>query len=507
MNEKDFLRFASPNEQRTITRKDLGLSDAVTIGAVYTFPSSFDSTSPRSYFGPLASCLKANPYLSVLLGDESSDKSWYRTVNTVDPNKHVTILAVKPAEEDASSAIQQLLQDNLDLPFEDDCPPWRLVVLPLGTSTAFLSFAFSHALGDGNTGFSFHHNFISALQSDAKTSGPQIIDIPKAPLPEPCDTLSRLTISWTCLLSAILSPALPTFLSSLLGLHNSSLPDTQTWTGAPVPTARTNRSRVALFTIPASDLSQALTVARSHSTKLTALTTHLIVRALTLSLSSSANTNNFIASIPLNMRPASGMPPFEGGNWVSLVDEKHPSFALPGSQATTGGNKTLPATDIGSGTGTSPSTDADILSPAQWTTAASTTRLLAERAGTLHDQPVGLLRYVSSARKWALDRLGKKRGVSFEVSNIGVFVPPASTTTAAATGERQGDTKGVGIERVVFAQPGAFAGPPLQFNLASVKGGDMVGTVTWSAGALGLEGGGGGGGVREQGMWRYRGRL
>ncbi|KAF2226909.1 hypothetical protein BDZ85DRAFT_256956 [Elsinoe ampelina] len=481
MNEKDFLRFASPNEQRTITRKNLGLSDAVTIGAVYTFPSSFVVTSPKSYFSPLASCLRANPYLSVLLGSESSDKSWYRSSDTVDLNKHIRILTAKPAEEDASSAIQQLLQDHLDLPFEDEVPPWRLVVLPLDTSKAFLSFAFSHALGDGNTGFSFHHQLLSALQTDDQTTGPHIVHIQKTPLPEPCDTPSRLTLSWTCLLSAILSPTLPTFLSSLLRLPTSTLPDDQTWTGAPVPTLRTNHTRLTLFTIPAPALSKALTVARSHSTKLTALTTHLIVRALTISLPPSANTRNFIASIPLNMRPASDMSPSESGNWVSLVDEKHPAFPPLDPLPTGQGDKmtSVPGTSAG----------ADVLPPARWAAAASTSRLLAERAASLRDHPVGLLRYVGSMREWMLGKMGNKRGVSFEVSNIGVFTPPALIATATVSGEREGDAEGVGIERVVFAQPGAFAGPPLQFNLASVKGGDMVGTVTWSAGALGLDGG------------------
>ena len=141
-----------PNEQRTISREDLGLYHAVTIGAIYRFPSTFDIESAASYFGPLAACLAEDPYLSVIVGGSSDDKSWYKRTPSVDLARHLDILHQTIYPHDRIPAIQQLLAKALDRPFEKSIPAWRLVVLPLGQSRAFLAFAFSHTLGDGNVG-------------------------------------------------------------------------------------------------------------------------------------------------------------------------------------------------------------------------------------------------------------------------------------------------------------------------------------------------------------------
>ncbi|KAF4555621.1 Hypothetical protein D9617_2g055840 [Elsinoe fawcettii] len=470
MNDEDFLRLASPNEQRTITREDLGLYHAVIVGAVYSSSAGFDLTAAASYTGPLSPCIEANPYLAVTVGGTSGDKSWYKHATSVDASRHLKI--VDALKSDESSAIQSLLESDLDEPFEDGIPPWRLKVLSLTKSRAFLAFEYSHAIGDGNTGMVFHQQFLSALHSGAPKPPSEAKPSHNLTLPEPFDTPNRLPISWTCLLTTVLDPVLPPSIAHLFGLQTSALPDPSTWTGNAVASSPTNKSKIALFSIPAEDVTNAISLARLHSAKLTGVTQQIILRALSASLPDTKQAKYFIASTALNMRPAVGVSSSEPGNWVSIVDEKHASPPRSGS----------------------PSSSSDparaSLSESQWAAAASTTRLLAERAVTLQDQPVGLLRYVSSMRKWTLEKMGGKRGCSFEISNIGVFTPSLPIPSASGSGAAVGEAKGqeAGIEKVIFTQPGAFAGPPLQFNLASVKGGDMVGTVTWSAGALGLGG-------------------
>lgn len=75
-----------------------------------------------------------------------------------------------------------------------------------------------------------------------------------------------------------------------------------------------------------------------------------------------------------------------------------------------------------------------------------------------------------------LGKLGQRRDCSFEVSNIGVF-------SSEGDEEDGGDIR---VKEVVFAQPGQFFGAPLAFNVVSVKGGDLMYSVTWKEGGLGV---------------------
>lgn len=113
-----------------------------------------------------------------------------------------------------------------------------------------------------------------------------------------------------------------------------------------------------------------------------------------------------------------------------------------------------------------------------WKSASSATQRLAESAATLQDQPIGLLRYIPRMRKWTLEKLGQKRECSFEVSNVGVLDNHRDLPS-----DEEPKTRITGI---FFAQPGHILSTPLAFNLASLKGGSFVYTVTWQPGALGV---------------------
>ncbi|KAI5248051.1 hypothetical protein E4T42_05752 [Aureobasidium subglaciale] len=111
-----------------------------------------------------------------------------------------------------------------------------------------------------------------------------------------------------------------------------------------------------------------------------------------------------------------------------------------------------------------------------WTAARKTTEDLAKCASTLHDQSIGLLAYLSKFRLWMQGEAEKDRDSSYEVSNLGVFDPMATSQKDAWT-----------IESIFFAQPANLTGSCLAFNVVTKKGGDTIVSVTWQKGTLEVE--------------------
>ncbi|KAK7752147.1 Alcohol acetyltransferase [Diatrype stigma] len=448
-----FERFASPFEQRTICREHLGFYNAVIIGATYEFTNGFPVDSPRSFFQPLRRCIEQHPSLGVVIRDRHTDKAFYERVPSIDLENHITILD-RPSlatDEDESLVIEKVLGSDLDRPFPHDIPHWRMVVLPLGPSKCFIAFSYSHMIGDGPTGTTFHYAFLTASQELlAADSSLKVVETSPTPLPAPFDTPERLPISWSFLLAPLIDSLLPTFITRLLGLQLAIYPiDTGTWTGSSVPSVpKVPHSKIKLREIAAPLLQQALRACRSHNSKFTGMFQQLVFRALSKSIPS-LHVTNFVAQVSVNMRQAIGVTPDVMGNFVS------------------GCYISSPRVDVSSS-----------LTEEDWKAASTATRSLAESAAMLQDQPIGLLRYVSRMTEWTLWKLGQRRECSFEVSNVGTF-----DSSQVLSSNDQARAR---ITRVAFAQPGHVLSTPIAFNLMSLKGGSLVYTATWQPGALGV---------------------
>ncbi|KAK4444536.1 hypothetical protein QBC34DRAFT_415121 [Podospora aff. communis PSN243] len=450
------LRRATPNEQRTISREDLGFYHAVIIGAVYQFGNGLDIEPPRSFFAPLNRCINEHPFLSVLVADRHTDKSFYHRASTINLEDHITLLDRASSSEDHWPAIEAVVQSDIERPFSHTIPPWRIVILPLSPNSAFIAFSFSHGILDGPSGISFHRTFLKALQSNLSPPLSPVVTPPDVPLPPPFDTPRRLPISWSFLLRPLLAAILPSFLANLLNLSASAAtPDDGTWTAIPCASNPPDtNTRLVLRTIPAPLLSKALASCRANNAKLTGLFHQFIVRALSKSLpTSTINASgketpitNFLSQTAINMRPAVGISADEMGEFATGSFLSHQR--------------------VGSSVCNGPVTDEE------WECIRDCTRSLAESAARLDDQPIGLLRYAPSIRGWLEKKIGTRREGSYEVSNVGV-----------AGFDEEG---GVGIVDVVFAQPGHVVGVPLCFNVVSIKGGGLVYTLTWPKGGLGV---------------------
>jgi hypothetical protein len=420
---------------------------------VYRLGSGLNVQTPATFFYPLTQCINEHPWLCVVAGDRHTDKPFYERVKTIDLERHVSI---HESNKDDTAAIEDLLEATLDAPFPSDIPPWKILVLPLQTGECFVGFSFSHSLGDGISGKCFHSTFLAALQKTAAHVSPSsssaIVQTPDRPLPEPFDTPARLPISWSFLLGPLIAALIPGFLANLLGLRAAaSSIDEGTWTATRMFfKAGEVRTKVKMFEIDAPVVENVVRVSRNKGAKLTGTVQQIIARALASQLRVPQITN-FVSQTAVNMRKSVGIPEDEFGEFVSGCYVTHAAAASAGSLS---------------------------LSEDEWAAAREATDKLALAATQLADQPIGLLRYAPSVRNWTVSKLGRERDGSFELSNLGSF------DGGAGAGADEDDVK---ISRMVFSQPGHVVGPPICFNLATVKGGSLVCTVTWQTGALGIE--------------------
>ncbi|KAH6689809.1 hypothetical protein F5X68DRAFT_204292 [Plectosphaerella plurivora] len=455
--QNKFLRHASPNEQRTISREDLGFYNAVIISAVYDFGDGFDTTTAQSFFEPIRQCIEAHPFLCVVVGDRHTDKGYFERVPKIHLPDHITILDSVSKEGDGLAAIEEVMAGELNVPFAGGIPPWRIVVLPLGGSQALVVFSFSHTIGDGPTGVSFHRSLLKAVREASKIAPETVhptVTTPETPLPAPFDTPEHLPISWSFLLAPLLGNILPGFIAKLFGFKaQASTVDAGTWLGTRTMffDPATNTNKLKLREMPASAVTKAIHAARAHDAKLSGTLARLLARGVGRAVGDNAGVTNYVVETAINMRRSVGVHEDEMGEFASgcYLAVPHVAACEPGTP----------------------------LSEAEWEGAREATRKLALSAAQLQDQPIGLLRYVSSVRKWLADKVGSERGSSFEMSNIGLFDPDRDG--GAASG-------GARIVKAIFAQPGHVTSSAIAFNIITLKGGALAYTVTWQVGALGI---------------------
>jgi hypothetical protein len=395
----------------------------------------------------------------VVVKDKHTEKPAYEAVPSIDLHDHLSIIHDEGTSSSGeNSAIQKVLLPILDRPWPADTPPWRIVVLPLASppnskvTRCFVAFAFSHALGDGMVGVTFHDTFLEAWRqtTDENENASFLVTPPTRALPAPFDTHEILPISWKFLLGPLVAAYLPKVVGNFLGIRASaSTIDAGTWIGSPIffdPTAAL-QGRVRLLEIEAPLVQHALAMSRTHDTKLTGMLHQMIVRALSKAIPS-PDVTNFVSGTPVDMRASVGVPGLTWGLYVSGHYGVHPRIP----------NATEPG-----------------FSEGMWAAASTITKDLAACGARLQDQAIGLLRYVPSIRNWTSGKVGQQRDSSYELSNLLAF-----------DNQDDGLDQNCKVSKMVFSQPGNVPSAPLVFNVISVKGGSLMCTVSWQAGALGV---------------------
>lgn len=189
---------------------------------------------------------------------------------------------------------------------------------------------------------------------------------------------------------------------------------------------------------------------RSRNARLTGLLNYLAARCLSRALHRRGRkATSFQAATAIDLRPALGAGEGKMANYVSAITETISIDVTCQSQG---------------------------LSEFNWADVSKITAHLGAASKTLSDQPVGLLRYLTNFREWTLKNAKASSDTSFEISNLGVFDSGDTGATPSAWC----------IEQMLFSQSANGTGPPLNFNIASTKGGDLTVTATWWRGMLGV---------------------
>ncbi|KAK6382943.1 hypothetical protein LTS17_003613 [Exophiala oligosperma] len=457
----NYLRAASPNECRCIIREELDFYRTIVVGGLYEFEFSHptkDSTSIVHTFAPaIKKCIDSHPHLSTIISGAGTNSPYFEFCPRLDLANHVEIRPQpRKTDQDEEEAIAQLLPDILDMKPAQGIPPWKVIISPFNDCRFFVALAYSHGFLDGMSGMIFHKTFLDAIQQEPREEngghdrgrpekeekeGLLVHSRTFRQLPQPFDTKKNLPISWSFLLSPLLSVYLP----ASFGFRANIITPT-TWLGGSIFYDDPDKLKTGLemFSVDSATLKKVLEACRGTKiggAKMTGLLHELISEAM-FKLLPSTKYENLAAQTTINMRGAVGIPADEMGLCAG------------------GDTEIIDRQSIGTGT-------------RSWTVARSMTTKLAAVSQKTKDQSLGLLRYLNDVRSWTLSKIGEKRDCSYELSNLMSF-------------RSNRNSEGIQIQKMVFAQPASVSGPTLFFNVVSVDGGPMTVTATWQIGALGL---------------------
>ena len=462
-------------------RHALGFYRALIMTGLYTVDQSdndFNTSSIGSYIPALKWCIAAHPILSAAIRGENSEIPEFVRPETLDLKNHIQIIDPKSPDYLSTDEIDMLKQVTLEthdqlFPDVERIPPWKVVVLPLSDDPGILKrvyviFAYSHSHGDGKSGLAFHKTFLEGLKvAHYEYDHSPIYRSPTFPLPLPLEEACKLRITWSCLLFALVKEYLPHWLCKWPNSQASgTLKPSSTWLGKPISYDPENfHTGSEIMVVDNNLLSSVLTSCRSQGTKFTGLLNQLIVHALSEVLPVDTESDSFIGQIVIDLRTL--IPDYTDDlmvNCISAIEETYPRF-----------NKSS-VRDKGINT----KHDKDL-----WNAVRNTTARLVDSASTLVDQSIGLLQYINNFRAWYLNKLGGNRNSSYEISNLVNFDPSLRDFTNVAKASQQ-DQMVWDIERMIFSQPANVTNCPLNFQIVTRKGGDMVITLNWQLGVLGV---------------------
>lgn len=436
-------------------------------------------TQPSTFLPALKHCIATHPMLSAAIHGDLTESPTLVRPATLDLANHIDILnpitpAPSPSSSDAEALRAELaalagpLVHAHDQPFTncDRAPPWKVVVVPLATAprSFWLLFAYSHSHGDGPSGLTFHRTFLDGLRFhseiyDAETAW---TPPPTPALAPPLEDVAALPVSWGYLLAPVLGTYLPASVAGWLGMRGAVAPavDGGAWVGGRMRyDAADFRTGVAFGVVAGEVVRGVVGRCRERGAKATGVVHRVVVRVLGRELAAVGVGERFVAQTAMDLRGVVGA---DFAEVVGLCV----SVAYHEFKRGDGGEEEDVTEWVGS--------------EGFWEKASETTAQLKERAGTLVDQPIGLLKYLRSMRPWLEGQIGKERDSSYEISNLMVFDPEVK-------GKKVGEAaEGWKIDGVVFSQPANATGSPVNFNVVTMKGGDMVVALTWQRGVLGV---------------------
>ncbi|KAH9928685.1 alcohol acetyltransferase [Fomitopsis serialis] len=433
---KSVVREAGMLERWHVARQNLGVLGAVVISGRYTRADG-SILDKALLYAALEKVIHKHGALNVCVAGEATPTPAFVRLDRIDLDEVVTFV---------DGDLREVLEAEVAKGFDMTRPLWRILVVPDGT----VNFSFHHVIGDGQSGIAFHRTLLAALNEMGETSPPHsavVSTSAKVTLVPPIEQVANLHVSPFRLIREIIKMLVPASWTAAYWA----------WTGYPCPSERKLTANLRLLYHKPEAAHRILQVCRAHQTSLTALmhtlATLIISEYLAEDPSNTGRYTSISTSIPVSLRAFAKAPPGVMCNYVST------HFSFPTLIKRT------------------PSTDRSWLREFPWDSTSELSKTLRKQQ-THSAESLGMVKFIGDFEAYHMNKLGKKRDYTFEISNVGRF-PGGAETPGGDTGSSAWTLDGV-----YFSQSNPSSGGAIHVNVAGDPAGGIGISVSWAEGAI-----------------------
>ncbi|POS77020.1 hypothetical protein DHEL01_v204597 [Diaporthe helianthi] len=351
-------------------------------------------------------------------------------------------------------------------------PPWKLVVVQdctkdLGQLRLDMVFVTHHALADGKSTMVFHSELLRELNHNPTDSGSgppeglkdHILSFDRPPvLAPPQQELIKFRIGWVFFLKTLWEEFAPSWLKPT--------PPVAPWTGKAI-TLEPHKLNLRLISIDKDVVPKLVVACRSHGATLTAVIHVLFLTSVARRIPAQA-TPAFSSQTPIGLAPWAKLPP----------DSDLEDLTRALSVLNTTSSKVWTAETVADLRVRLSQKDQGLEESFMWPLAATWRAEMKQKLASLpNDDVSGLMAYVTDWQKWWESKIGKQRGATWEVSNIGLISPKSGGCDTGSLGVWD-------IRRSFFTQPASLAGPGFAVNVTGVERGEVTLTLNWQGGVI-----------------------
>ncbi|KLO16917.1 hypothetical protein SCHPADRAFT_937467 [Schizopora paradoxa] len=441
-------------ERYYIARSYLGFDSCVVVGAKYV-GSAGESLSKRILYPALSKVVQKHAALSASIKGAKSKEVSIGRLPSLNFSKVVEFLDISLDDDEARDRFLEIQFERPILPIEGQ-PLWRLTV----TTDNFVVFFWSHVVGDGLSGQAFHKALLEAL-NNAGPPIPQSLDSPEEviAIPDniqllpPLENLTDVSVS------------IMTFLRALIGIIiPRSWTESKVWSGNNVvaePRLST-KVNVRSFNLTPETSKLLLSLSKKNGATLTSFLHTACVGVLSTLIEMGPNFRqtqqprstkytSVGSAVPVSLRSIANVDTVAFGNFVSAV---YSSERLQPINADDISTPTFP-----------------------WKTASSYAEKLRNGVPRTRET-VGTIKYLfGNYEGFFLGKLGKKRQLGLEISNLGAFTIKKQT-------EGESGAQNWTIGRVFFSQDDRVVGNALKVSVAGGLDGSLGITISWGEGSV-----------------------
>lgn len=337
--------------------------------------------------------------------------------------------------------------------------PWQVLVVQNELTASDnivldIVFAVHHALSDGKSTTVFHSELLRELNSPSSPT-PELVNhrlvFSTRPLLAPSqEDLVRPKISWSFFLKVLWSEFAPSWAKPT--------PSPAPWTGKPV-TPEPHKLHLRAVTIAPSTVTRLIAACRAHGTTLTGIL-HILVLASFARRVPDGVASSFSGETSISLLP-----------WAKLPDGLDMDLSRVLTDLTTGTKRVWEAATVEDIRSKFCEADANANAEEEliWPLAATWRDELKAKVATLpNDDVVGLMQYITDFRKRWLNKLGKARDATWDLSNVGTI-----------RGHCLDGSGPWSIQRSLFTQPVLVAGAAVGINVAGIDGGPVNLVLSW----------------------------